>query len=301
LSCTVAPGNQVDVKALLPVVDRARERFGLTEVCFVADRGMVSRGVIEALEERGMGYIFGMRMRSVKEIGEQVLGHPGRYRKVADNLRVKQLQLGDRRYIVCHNPSQAKKDAEDRAAIVEMLAKKLKSGAKALIGNRGFRRYLSAETGAVRLDTKRIESEARYDGKWVLRTNTALPAEEVALQYKQLLGVERMFRSAKSLLETRPIYHRLDTTITGHIFCSFLALLLMHELNNRIRERGERIEWPDILRDLSSLEEVEVRHHDTHYILRSPVQGVCGKVFQAAGVALPPSVRQADLPSAKTS
>ena len=168
-----------------------------------------------------------------------------------------------------------------------------------MIGNRGFRRYLSAEKGAVRLDSKRIEAEARYDGKWVLRTNIDLPAEDVAQQYKQLLRVERLFRSAKSLLQTRPIYHRLDTTITGHIFCSFLALLLMHELNEQIRQRGEHLEWADILRDLSALEEVEVRHNDTHYILRSPVHGVCGKVFQAAGVAIPPSVRQTD-PSAKT-
>jgi len=242
LSCTVEPGNKTDVTALLPVVDRARERFGLTEVCFVADRGTVSCGVIEALEERGMGYILGMRMRRLNEIRDQVLCHPGRYQHVEDNLRVKEVRIEDRRYIVCYNPSQAKKDAEDRAAIVEALEKKLKGGAKALIGNRGFRRYLSAETGAVQLDPNRIDAEARYDGKWVLRTNTKLPADEVALQYKQLLGVEQLFRSAKSLLETRPIYHRLDTTITGHIFCSFLALLLMHELNEGIRQRGDHLE-----------------------------------------------------------
>ena len=292
LSCTVGPGNQADVTALLPVVDRARERFGLTEVCFVTDRGMVSRAVIEALDERGMGYIFGMRMRSVKEIREQVLSHPGRYRRVTDNLGVKEVRIQDRRYIVCHNPNQAKKDAADRLAIVDILEEKLKRGAKALIGNRGFRRYLSVETGSVRLDPKKIEAEARYDGKWVLRTNTDLSAEQVATQYKQLLTVEQLFRAAKSLLETRPIYHRLDTTITGHIFCSFLALLLMHELNKRIRQHGGSLEWTDILRDVSALAEIEVRHNDVHYLLRSPVQGVCGKVFQAAGVAIPPSVRQ---------
>ena len=301
LSCTVKPGNQADVTALVPVVDRARERFGLTEVCFVADRGMVSGGVIEALEQRGMGYILGTRMRSVKEIREQVLSHLGRYREATENLRVKEVRIDERRYIVCHNPQQAKKDAEDRAAIVEMLEEKLKSGAKALIGNRGFRRYLSADRGAMRLDRKRIEAEARYDGKWVLRTNTDLPTEEVALQYKQLLGVERLFRSAKSLLETRPIYHRLDTTIAGHIFCSFLALLLMHELDQRIRQRNEHLEWADILRDLSALEEIEVRHNNERYILRSPVQGVCGKVFQAAEMAIPPTMRPANPPSAKTS
>ena len=225
LSCTVEPGNKTDVTALLPVVDRARERFGLTEVCFVADRGMVSRGVIEALEERGMGYILGMRMRRLNEVRDQVLSHPGRYQHVEDNLRVKEVRIEDRRYIVCYNPEQAKKDAADRQATLRALAKKLKQGAKALVGNRGFRRYLSAEKGAIRIDANRVKSEARYDGKWVLRTNTKLPADEVALQYKQLLTVERFFRTAKGLLQTRPIFHKANATISGHIFCSFLALL----------------------------------------------------------------------------
>lgn len=91
LSCAVWPGNRSDAKALLPMVDCARERFGLKQVCFVADRGMVSEGVIEALEQRGMGYIIGVRMRSVKEIREQVLSHSGRYREVTENLRVKEV------------------------------------------------------------------------------------------------------------------------------------------------------------------------------------------------------------------
>ena len=87
------------------------------------------------------------------------------------------------------------------------------------------------------LDHEKINQEARYDGKWVLRTNTDLSAAEVALQYKRLLQVERFFRSAKSLLETRPIFHKTDATITGHLFISFLALLLMHELMQRLKKR----------------------------------------------------------------
>ena len=300
LSCTICPGNATDVTALLPVVDRARERFGLNEVCFVADRGMVSAQVIEELESRKMGYILGMRMRTLNEVRDQVLSHPGRYQHVEDNLRVKEVRIEDRRYIVCYNPEQAKKDAADRQAILEALAKKLKQGTKALVGNRGFRRYLSAATGAIRIDPNKVELEARYDGKWVLRTNTDLSATEIAQQYKQLLTVEQFFRAAKSLLETRPIFHKVDTTITGHIFCSFLALLLMHELKERLRKRGDQLEWADILRDLEALEEVEVRHNDKSYLLRTPLQGVCGKVFQAIGVAIPPPVREGDGHGAKT-
>lgn len=295
LSCEVWSGNRSDAKALLPVVDRARERFGLKQVCFVADRGMVSEKVIEELKKREMGYILGMRLRRVKEVRDQVLSHPGRYQRVVDNLQVKEVRIEGRRYIVCLNPEQAKRDAAEREAILEALEEKLKQGTKALVGNRGFRRYLVAERGAIRIDYDKVTAEARYDGKWVVRTNTDLSAAEVAVQYKHLLTVERFFRCAKSLLETRPIFHKVDITITGHIFCSFFALLLMHELQERLKKRGYHLEWPDILRDLEVLEEVEVRHQGERYLLRTPLQGVCGKVLQAVGVAIPPPVREVGL------
>ena len=131
----------------------------------------------------------------------------------------------------------------DRELILETLQEKLAHGAKALVGNRGFRRYLRVEKDAVRVDRRKVEEEARYDGKWVLRTNTALPAGEVALQYKRLLTGERFFREAKGLLETRPIFHEYQATIAGHIFVSFLALAVRHELCARLRKKGHALEW----------------------------------------------------------
>ena len=291
LSMTVAPGNSSDARALLPVVDQARKRFGLSRVCFVADRGMVSNGLLEALETRKSGYILGARMRRMRKVREKVLSHPGRYQVVEENLEVKEVKLDGRRYIVCYNPDQARKDAQDRQLILEGIEKALKQGTKTLVGNRGFRRYLKADRNAVEIDYEKVKEEARYDGKWVLVTNTDLPASEVAKQYKHLLTVERFFRAAKSLLETRPIFHRTDLAITGHLFTSFLALLLMHELTHRLNKRGWKLEWADILRDLRELEEVELLHHDKRYLLRTPLKGVCGKVLQGAGVAIPPPVR----------
>ena len=126
----------------------------------------------------------------------------------------------------------------ERGLTLEVLEEALSWGPKALVGNRGFRRYLVAEKGTFRIDPKKVKEEARYDGKWVLRTNTDLPAAEVALQYKRLLLVEEFFRAAKSLLETRPIFHKFESTIRGHIFVSFLALLLLHELKERLKRKG---------------------------------------------------------------
>lgn len=292
ISCEVYRGNQTDVRALLPVVDRARERFSLREVCFVADRGMVSDEVIEGLEERKLGYILGMRLRQAKEVRDGVLSRPGRYQVVAPNLQVKEVWVEGRRYIVCLNPNEAEKDRSDRELILEALGEKLSQGPKALVGNRGFRRYLRVEKNSVRIDPRKVEAEARYDGKWVLRTNTDLPAGEVALQYKRLLTVEQFFREAKELLETRPIFHKYASTIRGHIFVSFLALVVRHDLCVRLGKRGDEVEWGDVVRDLGEVREVEVRHRGKDYILRPPLRGVSGKVFRAAGVAIPPPLRE---------
>ena len=293
VSCQMWPGNQADSKALLPVVDRMRERFGLKRVCWVADRGMINKKTIEELEGREVEYILGARMRRQRELREEVLGRAGRYHEVAENLRVKEVWVEGRRYIVCYNPYEAAKDAADRQAIVESLEDRLKDGAKQLVGNGGYRRFLRAEKGALSIDRKKVEDDARYDGKFVLRTNASLSAGEIAVQYKQLLRVEQFFRAAKSLLYTRPIFHQWDATIKGHVFCSFLALVLFDELKRRLAARGWDLEWNDICHDLEALAEVEVREDEERYLLRTPLQGVTGKVLQAVGVAIPPTVRPA--------
>lgn len=292
--CELWPGNQADSTALLPAVDRLRQRFGLRRVCWVADRGMISEATISGLEERKLEYILGARMRRQKEVAVSVLGRAGRYEEVAENLRVKEVRVAGRRYIVCRNPQEAVKDAADREAIIKALEDEIKGGVRQLVGNRGYRRFLRVEKDAVSIDHKRVEAEARYDGKFVLRTNTRLAAGEVAVQYKRLLLVEQFFRTSKSLLETRPIFHQWDSTIRGHIFCSFLALVLMDELKRRLNERGLKIEWDAVRQDLEALEQARVREGDQWYLLRSPLQGVAGNVLQAVGVGAPPPVRPAE-------
>jgi hypothetical protein len=291
ICCEVWPGNTADVKTLLKVVDRVRERFSIQSVCWVADRGMVSDETIRGIEERGLTFILGARMRRQKEVTEEVLARGGRYEEVEKNLRVKEVQVMGRRYVVCHNPQEAERDAADREAILESLQARLRSGASSLIGNKGYRRYLKVNKESVVIDQNKIKEEARFDGKFVLRTNTDLPASEVAVQYKRLLMVEAFFRAIKSLLDTRPIYHHYDATITGHVFCSFLALVLLDELKRRLDLKDHKMEWLDMKRDLLALTEIEVRDGDNWYLLRSVLPGCAGKLLLAAGVAPPPPVR----------
>ena len=123
-----------------------------------------------------------------------------------------------------------------------------------------------------------------------------MSAEGVALQYKQLWMMEDMFRTAKTLLETRPIYHHHDETIRGHVFCSFLALLLRKELHDRLALEGDKFEWAKILRDLEALPYVEVEHQAKRFRLRSEAQGSCHAVFRTAGVAIPPTIHKISEP-----
>lgn len=305
ICCEMWPGNTTDVKSLVPVVDRLRDQFGVQNVCIVADRGMISKETIREIEKRRWSYILGVRMRALKEARREVLGRGGRYEEVYPKsqikkdpspLKVKEVWLrdekkGDRRYIVCLNEDQAEKDRRDRQAIVAALGDALGRGDKSLIGNKGFRRYVRASGKRFAIDEEKVQAEARFDGKWVLRTNMDLSARQTALKYKQLWMVEDMFRSMKSLLETRPIYHKCDETIRGHVFCSFLALVLRKELQERLERKGWHLEWRDVIDDLDELLEMEIAVKGKGYIVRSETKGVVGKVAQAAGVAMPPVLR----------
>jgi transposase len=299
--CEMWPGNTTDVKTIIPVTDRIRNRFHIGQFCIISDRGMISAENMKKLEERKIPYILGARMRKVNEIKVDVLSRSGRYREVYPEgktskdpspLKVKEVIIDDRRYIVCLNTKQARKDAADRQAIIDSLTDKINKNPKSLIGNKGYRRYIKLTRGKITIDQNKIEEDARYDGKWVLKTNTNFPAEKVALKYKELWQVEHIFRDIKSILETRPVFHHNDETIRGHVFCSFLALVLIKELDRRLEKAGYSFEWEDIKQDLKELQEIVIQDNGKSLAIRSETVGICGKIFQSVGVALPPTVRE---------
>jgi hypothetical protein len=242
-----------------------------------------------------------VRERSTKEVRTLVLDDQApfvplvisRQGRADTELEAKAVTLGGRRYIVCRNRAEAIKDAADRDAIVANLRRALRRGDKALVGNSGYRRFLKAPDTGFTLDEARVAEDARFDGIFVLRTNTSLDPLQAMLRYRELQGVEQLFRSAKSLLATRPIFHKCDATIRGHVFCSFLALVLRKELQDRLAADGLDPEWAEILRDLDRLQEAEVEQDGKRFVLRTPTTGCAGKLFQTLGVALPPNLRAA--------
>src|SRR5919106_1830953 len=225
ICCEMWPGNTTDVTALMPVVDRLGRRFGIPRVCVVADRGMISAETIAALEARGLEYILGVRERTTKEVHPLVLDDDApfvpllipRQGRPDTELEAKAVTLGKRRYVVCRNLAEAEKDAAERVAIVTNLRRALKAGDKALVGNAGYRRFLKAPEVGFAVDEARVAEDARFDGIFVLRTNTTL----------------------------------------------------------------------------DPLQEVEVAQDEKRFVLRTPVTGCAGKLFQTLGIALPPNIRDA--------
>lgn len=290
----ILPGNTIDGKSFVAMIAKLRERFRVRRVIVVADRGMISKRTIALLtqhEEAPFDYILGCRMRRQKEVSGKVLGRAGRYHTVADNLEVKEVRVGGRRYVVCRNPIEQRKDEAAREAILAKLESTLREkGPKAVIGNRGFARFVKVARGAVTINEAAVVADARLDGKFVLQTNTALEAAEVARAYKGLWRVERTFRETKSTLEVRPIYHHRDDTTIGHIVACFLALRLEVDLQRRLDERGSTVSWPDLMRDLAQVQAVDLELDRESYRLRTDLSGSAFEAFAAAGVRPPSTV-----------
>jgi DDE family transposase len=293
----VFAGNTSDVDAFLAAIRELKERFQVKRVVVVSDRGTVGKRTLEALQAAGFDSIVGVRLRKLKA-ARAVLARAGRYREVASNLRVKQVVHEGVRYIVCHNPEAAAEDARERAEIVAHLEQALGKGQAHLVGNRGYRRYLRVAPGALALDRSKIDEDARYDGKWVLRTSTDLPADEVALAYKSLWQAERLFRTVKGPLSWRPVYLWTEKRVRGHLLACFLALVCEAELFLRLAaQEGERPSYPEVVSDLKALSAIDLTIGDQRYLVRTELRPHAHAAFQACGLRPPPRLQPLPAPA----
>ena len=253
------PGNTTNVTTLLPVIERLKTRFLIARIGIVADRGMISAATLGDLEARKIDYILGVRERATKEI-RGVIADPAPYVPLSipkaagrgsTDLLVKEVFRSG----LDAEPAPAKGRGQARAAALHRLPQRgrgrqgqgrarghrrrprrgARRGDKSLVGNRGYRRFLKLAAGRrFEIDPRRVALDAQFDGTYVLRTNTRLTPLQAALRYRDRWMVEDIFRTAKSLLATRPIFHKYDETIRGRVFCSFLALILRKELEDRL-------------------------------------------------------------------
>jgi hypothetical protein len=247
--CWTFPGNTADT-AIIRTIKDDLGGWGLHRLVWVADRGFASATNRAYLTRGGGHYIHAEKLRHTNAQASEALARPGRYRAVAGNLRVKEVSVGGdgiraQRFVVCHNPDQAERDAEVRERLINHLASLIAASDAWTVRRRdefvgslkskpGLRRYLRrTNTGLLRIDKAAAQREAHLDGKWLLRTSDqTLTAEDLAAAYKQLLAVEAGWRDMKSSLGLRPVFHHREDRIRAHIQLCWLALLLIRVVEN---------------------------------------------------------------------
>jgi hypothetical protein len=296
------PGNTSDSPLIRQVKDELRD-WTLGKVVWVADRGFTSAENRRHLTAGGHGYILGEKLRSGSPEAKAALSRQGRYQQTRDNLRVKEVKVSEHeRFIICHNPAAADRDAAIRQRLIDRL-QALIDGSDALAPTKraelrgvistkpGLHRYLrTTPSGLLRLDAAAVTADARLDGKYLLRTaDPHLSAEDIALGYKQLLEVERGWRDMKQLLDLRPVYHRLEDRIRAHVLLCWLALLLA-----RIVETRANTTWTRARNELQRLHTGTFTGPAGTFRQTTAPTPEARRLHEALGLALPPKILHLD-------
>lgn len=249
----VFPGNMHDTKAFALVIEDIKKRYPIDKVILVGDRGMVSEKNLDQIKTLGMEYIVGVKLRKSKK-AQELLSIRGPYKKVHQNLKVKSKQINGEQYVLCYHPDVEERDRLTRELVLEKLQDKLeKLGPSGLVKNRAYSKFLTVEKASAKIDEIKVAEDAKFDGKYAIRDDSSLSDEEAALAYKELWRVEQAFRNLKSGLEIRPMYHRNESRIRGHIMVCFLALVLESFLAYKLKEIGCKESVKDILHDVSQI------------------------------------------------
>jgi hypothetical protein len=265
--CWTWPGNTADV-AVVEQVKRDLIGWKLGRVITVVDRGFTSEENLRTLQRAGGHYIAGEKLRSGKPATEAALGRAGRYRPVRDNVEVKEVVVGSgearQRYVLVRNPRQVEHDRAEREALLARLQEQIDAiGALpkgqhtravcTLMAHPAYGRFLrQTKTGKPVIDRAKVADEARYDGRYLLRTSDdTLSAEDVALGYRQLSEIEDAFRTLKTTLDLRPVYHRIEDRIRAHVVLCWMALLLV-----RVTENATGHTWPTVRREMQRMHQI---------------------------------------------
>ena len=294
------PGNTSDSALIRQVKDEVRD-WSLSRVVWVADRGFSSAENRRYLRRGGNHYIIGERLRSGSAEAGAALSRQGRYQEVAGNLRVKEVRIAeDERFVICHNPEGAERDAAIRARMIARL-RELIDGADALGTDKraelrgvisakpGLNRYLRVTPGGLlRVDASKAKAEENLDGKYLLRTSDPkMTAEDIALGYKQLLEVERGWRDLKQVIDLRPVYHRKEERIRAHVILCWLALLLA-----RVAENAAGGTWPELRRQLGRIAVGTFTGPAGTFRQRTQISPAQAAILEQLGIDPPPKIYQ---------
>jgi len=305
VKCWILPGNQHDAKSV-DQVQKDLNAWNIGRVVWVMDRGMSGGENRRILQRAGGQYILGEKLRGV-HLNETALSHPGRFKVIKDNLHVKEVFAGEgtgrRRYVIAYNPEQAEVDRINREKTLDRLRceidainnPKRKKSSKAqcnVLLNKSMGRYVKElKSGKLKIDKAKVKQEEKLDGKYLLSTSDQhLSAEDIALGYKQLLEVERSFRTLKGPLSLRPVYHSKDDRIRSHVLLCWLSLLFI-----RIAEVETGLTWPKIKRTMQRLNLVEFLTKDGRILQHTELITDQRNILNKLKIKPPKSVLKVDM------
>lgn len=287
----VYKGNTNDITAFGEMIKQLKNRFKIRRIIIVCDRGMVSEKNLQSLESDKYEYIVGVKMRQLKKKDASEFLSKEKMRRVTNSLQGKEIIYKDRRYIVCFNEEQEKKDKAKRDEIINRLTDKLKTqGLKSLLVHKEYSKYLKIKSEKPVLDEEKVKEEAVFDGKFVLQSNTLLDWKQIILAYKDLWQVEAAFRTLKNELEMGPIYHYTEHRIRAHIFICFLALMFRVILQKDLNNLNKNLSVNKVLEDVKKIKAVQITMKDKPVILRTELQGNAHYAFRAVKLKIPPRI-----------
>ena len=284
IRCWTFPGRTSDQK----IIGRIKADLGewmLGRLLWVTDSGFNSAANRVVLQGGADGYIVAEKLRSADTDGKAALARPGRYKPVAGNLSVKEVRVGDgaraQRFCVCRNPVAAERDEIVRGNIVAYLEAEIAGSDSWSVQRRDelvgklkatpavsrFLRRTAGDDRLLRIDKAAIAKDARYDGKWLIRTSDdTLTPTDLAIAYKQLAEVERGWRDLKGTLALRPVFHHREDRIRSHIQLCWLGLLLI-----RVAENATGDTWRNLRHELDRMHLVTIDTADGRIAQRTAI------------------------------
>jgi len=298
--CWVLPGNQSDAKCVKQI-QKDMNDWKLGNVIWAMDRGMTSEENRKTLQRAGGQYILGEKLRG-PHLNEEALNRGGRFKVIRENLHIKEVYAGEgtgrRRFIVAYNPEQAEHDkhvrernlkriADELEAMGRLSGKSFQKAKYALLSHRSMGKYLKElKSGKLKVDKAKVKQYEKLDGKYLLSTSDkSLSAEDVALGYKQLMEVERAFRTLKSTLSLRPVYHTSDERIRSHVLLCWLALMLV-----RISELETGMTWPRVRAEVQRLHLGKFLYKDGHILQHTELTKIQRNIFKKLKIKHPKKV-----------
>lgn len=304
--CWVLPGNTQDMTTV-EKVKRNLKGWRLHRCIWVMDRGMNSEENRTIIQKAGGHYILGERLRDAHGNYKEAISSPGRYQDVGENLKVKEVTIGEgerrRRFVVVYNPDETKKDRAIRERTLKRIEEEIKTlkdkkgraykkAVEGLCNHRTMGRYLRRlKSDRIKIDRAKVKAEEALDGKYLLSTSDdSLSANDVALGYKQLMEVERAFRTLKTTLDIRPVYHRKDERIRSHVLLCFLALLLVRIMEKRVGKT-----WDSIRAIMERMHLGEFESKDGGILQRTELTPEQANILKTLNISPPPKVYRIDL------